>query len=102
MPTSCTAGLPDRETLHSTAHRILDALHTCLSRAFARRKGQQEEIAIKMQRQSGIHDDICFAKEVAVESSRFRRDFFNSPPRRSENTRPGGTFLPTTNCQPTS
>jgi len=33
---------------------------------------------------------------------RFRRDFFNSPPRRSENTRPGGTFLPTTNCQPTS
>ncbi|PYX26140.1 MAG: hypothetical protein DMG82_02790 [Acidobacteria bacterium] len=69
MPTSCTAGLQDRETLHSTAHRILDALHTCLSRAFARRKGQQEEIAIKMQRQSGIHDDICFAKEVAVESS---------------------------------
>jgi hypothetical protein len=47
-----------------------------------------------MQRQSGIHDDICFvAKEVAVESSPVP-DFFNSP-RRSESTRPGGTFLPT-------
>ena len=58
------------ETLHSTAHRILEALRTCLSLAFASRKGQQEGIAIKMQRQSVIHEDVCFvAMEVAVESS---------------------------------
>ena len=58
------------ETLHSSAHRILDASHHCLSLAFASRKGQQEGIAIKMQGQSVIREDVCFsAMEVAVESS---------------------------------
>jgi hypothetical protein len=66
MPTSCTAGVQDRETLHSSAHRILDASPHCRSLAYASRKGQQERIAIKMQRQSVIHEDVCF---VAMEGA---------------------------------
>ncbi len=48
-----------------------------------------------MERQSVIPEDICFAAmEVAVIAPRFRRDFFNSPPRRSERTRPGRNLPP--------
>jgi len=57
------------ETLHSSAHPILDASHHCVSLAFASRKGQQQGIAIKMQRQSVIRENVFFATmEVAVES----------------------------------
>jgi len=48
-----------------------------------------------MRRQSVIREDICFAAiEVAVIAPRFRRGFFNSPPRGSERTRPGRNLSP--------
>ena len=57
------------ETLHSSAHPILDASHHCVSLAFASLKGQQQGIAIKMQRQSVVREDVFFAAmEGAVES----------------------------------
>jgi hypothetical protein len=69
MRTCCTTGLQDWEALHSW-HRVLDASHHCLSQAFAIREGEKEGNAIKMQRQTVIREDVCFAAmEVAVDSS---------------------------------